>query len=89
MQYFEYHYDNVGNINWIKDYNAGGTQTQTFHYDQLNRLIDAATSGGSNGTYPLEEYEYNTDTGNLSSKAGVTYTYNLANKPHTVRSLTG
>ena len=29
------------------------------------------------------------NTGNLSSKAGVGYTYNPANKPHAVRSLTG
>jgi RHS repeat-associated protein len=88
LQYLEYHYDTVGNIDWIKDYNAGGTQTQTFTYDALNRLLTAVASGGSNGTYPLENYNYDPNTGNLSSKAGVSYTYNPANKPHAVRTLT-
>jgi hypothetical protein len=47
----EYSYDPAGNINWIKDYNASGTQTQTFGYDYLNRLTSAVASGGSGGTY--------------------------------------
>ena len=34
LQSFEYDYDPVGNIDWIKDYNAGGTQTQNFQYDR-------------------------------------------------------
>jgi len=36
LQSFEYNYDPVGNINWINDYNAGGTQTQAFTYDSLD-----------------------------------------------------
>jgi YD repeat-containing protein len=44
LQSFEYNYDAVGNINWINDYIAGGTQTQTFTYDSLNRLTSVSTS---------------------------------------------
>jgi RHS repeat-associated protein len=76
QQHFEYDYDPVGNIDWIKDYLAGGTQTQTFHYDALNRLIDAVASGGTGGTYPFEQYIYSTSSGNLTSKATQGYNYN-------------
>ena len=79
----------MGNVNWIKDYNAGGTQTQTFHYDALNRLHDATASGGTGGTYALEDYNYDTTTGNLSSKAGVAYTYQDAAHKHAVTHLGG
>ena len=77
LQSFEYDYDPNGNIDWIKDYlAAGGIQTQTFHYDELNRLKDAQASGGTDGTYAQQVYNYDNSTGNLSSKAGVSYTYN-------------
>ena len=88
LQYFEYHYDAIGDVNWIKDYNAGGTQTQTFGYDALNRLTSAVTSGGTNGTYS-ESYTYNANTGNLASKTGLgTYTYNSTHQ-HAVASVSG
>jgi uncharacterized protein RhaS with RHS repeats len=51
LQSMEYSYDLAGNISWIKDYNASGTQPQTFGYDGLNRLTSAVASGGSGGTY--------------------------------------
>jgi YD repeat-containing protein len=38
LQYMYYVYDAVGNVTQIKDYNAGGTQTQSFTYDALDRL---------------------------------------------------
>jgi len=75
LQSFEYNYDSGGNINWIKDYNTGGMQTQTFTYDNLNRLISAAASGGTGGTYNSETYDYSNSTGNLASKAGSSYAY--------------
>ena len=70
LQSFVYDYDPVGNIDWIKDYNAGGTQTQNFTYDSLDRLRAASASGGTGGTYS-ESYTYNDTTGNLASKSGV------------------
>jgi hypothetical protein len=88
LQSFEYNYDAVGNLNWIKDYNAGGTQTHSFGYDVADRLTSASTSGGTNGIYS-ESYTYDGTTGNLSSKTGLgTYTYNSTHK-HAVASVTG
>jgi YD repeat-containing protein len=88
LQYFEYNYDVVGNLNWIKDYNAGGNQTHSFGYDAADRLTSASTSGGTNGIYS-ESYTYDGTTGNLSSKTGLgTYTYNSTHK-HAVASVTG
>jgi RHS repeat-associated protein len=70
----------------ITDYKAGGTQTQTFGYDNLDRLTSAVASGGTGGTYSLKNYAYNPDTGNLSSNAGVNYTYGDSAHKHAVTS---
>ncbi len=35
---------------------------------------------GTNGTYSLQNYTYNSTTGNLSAKAGVSYTYDTTHK---------
>ncbi len=78
MQSLEYDYDLAGNLDWIKDYKAGGTQTQTFHYDSLDRLIDATASGGTGGTYSQETYGYSSTTGNLTSKAGNSLGYSVS-----------
>jgi RHS repeat-associated protein len=75
LQSFAYNYDAVGNINSVIDNNAGGIQTQTFTNDALNRLSSASASGGSDGTYGTESYNYFTTTGNLQTKAGVGYSY--------------
>jgi len=61
-----------------------GPQTQTFTYDNLDRLTNSAVTGGSNGLY-TEGYTYDGTTGNLASKNGVTYTYNATHK-HAVAS---
>jgi RHS repeat-associated protein len=66
LQNFEYTYDDVGNINSIVDYNAGGTQTQAFTYDAANRLHTSQASGGTGGTYSLSTYGYSSSTGNLT-----------------------
>ena len=65
----------------------GGSQTQTFSYDALNRLLSAQVTGGSYGTYAQRSYVYN-NAGNITSFAGVTYTYPAAGqgRPH---ALTG
>jgi len=78
LQDFEYDYDLVGNIGWIKDKNAGGTQTQTFHSDALDRLVDAEATGGTGGTYAKQDYTYDTSSGDLSSKAGSSLGYSAS-----------
>jgi RHS repeat-associated protein len=90
LQYFEYDYDPVGNIDWIKDYNAGGTQTQTFTYDTIDRLETAAASGGTGGTYSVETYQYDATTGNLSNKPGLgAIAYNDAAHKHAATHIAG
>ena len=79
LQKLEYAYDTVGNVSSIKDYKAGGTQTQTFTYDALDRVISATVSGGTGGIY-TETYAFNAIS-NLTSKGGVAYTYG-ATQPH-------
>ena len=88
-------YDLVGNVKQIQDYKAGNPQTQSFTYDDLNRLLSAQVSGGSGGIYS-EAYAYsgnNGKIGNLTSKGGRTYTYGTQSascpdgalsKPHAV-----
>lgn len=82
LQNLEYVYDPVGNILTINDYKAAtppAFQVQTFTYDPLNRLASASAANGNGGNYTLESYVYNQNTGQLSTKAGVTYTYGDAN----------
>jgi len=84
LQNFAYTYDKNANVSTIID-NLAGPQTQTFGYDSLNRLTSANAAGGTNGLYN-ESYSYSASTGNLSVKAGVSYTYD-PNHPHAVESL--
>jgi RHS repeat-associated protein len=87
LQDLTYGYDVVGNIRTIDDANAaGGTQTQTFTYDELNRIKTAGASGGTDPGYS-EAYEYRSDTGAIDEKAGRAYGYNLSSHPHAVRSV--
>ena len=86
LQNLTYTYDDVGNITSIVDTLAGGTQTQSFSYDALNRLVTASAVGGTEGAYAQESYTYSATTGNLASKAGVSYTYDTVH-PHAVASL--
>jgi RHS repeat-associated protein len=85
LQNFTYQYDSVGNITSIAD--SVNSQTQTFTYDALDRLVTAgATGSAQQGGYATETYAYDSATGNLSSKAGVNYTYDATHK-HAVASL--
>jgi RHS repeat-associated protein len=83
LQNSTYDYDSVGNINTITD-SLLGPQTQTFTYDNLDRLLSSNVTGGTNGLYS-EGYTYNGTTGNLASKNSVNYTYNASHK-HAVAS---
>jgi RHS repeat-associated protein len=85
LQNFTYQYDPVGNILSIAD--SVNSQTQTFTYDALDRLVTAGATGTSQqGGYATETYGYDSATGNLSSKVGVNYTYDATHK-HAVASL--
>ncbi|MCI0552520.1 MAG: hypothetical protein L0287_16340, partial [Anaerolineae bacterium] len=93
LQSFEYDYDKNANIETILDH-SNSDQKLCFSYDTLNRLTKSTTyEDGSKGcTTQLgqgnysETYSYDNTTGNLSVKAGVSYTYDPAH-PHAVKSL--
>ncbi len=82
----QYGYDPVGNITVITDV-TNSTQKQTFTYDQVDRLLSAATNAAGSGQYN-ESYQYN-QIGNLTSKAGVTQWYSDTLHKHAVTHLGG
>ncbi|MBI4597338.1 MAG: VCBS repeat-containing protein [Candidatus Omnitrophica bacterium] len=79
LQDFSYDFDAVGNVKSITD--RVHTGTQTFEYDDLNRLTRAQ------GAYGDLQYAYD-PLGNMINKEGVAMTYGLADrsKPHAVTS---
>lgn len=70
---FTYEYDKVGNITKMSALNTAGTDTQTFTYDHLNRLLTAGATGGV-ANYS-QTYAYN-KLGNITSGPSGTYNYN-------------
>jgi len=78
------YYAATGNVNTIIDNLADPQQTQTFGYDDLDRLTSASALGGIGGTFNTEFYEYDTTTGDLKKKAGVTLNYDDSNHAHAV-----
>ena len=83
LQDYTYTYDAVGNITQIQD--AITTETQAFGYDRTDRLTIASVT---NGPAPYSEaYDYGAN-GKLSSKAGLSYTYDV-NHPHAVSAYAG
>ena len=85
VQNLTYDYDAGGNILTISDSTAG-PQTQTFTYDNLDRLTSAEAAGGTDGLYS-ESYTYDPSTGNLASKAGLNLTYGDTAHPHAATGL--
>jgi len=90
-QNITYDYNAAGNLLTIIDaaaYNGDpptppATQTQTFSYDTLNRLVTAEVTGGNYGTYPQRSYAYS-NAGNITSFEGAAYAYNDAAHKHAV-----
>ncbi len=79
LQNLNYAYDSVGNIVSIAD--NVNTASQTFNYDELNRLKSAS------GSYGTKNYSYD-KIGNITQKDGINYTYGLGGlKPHAVTAL--
>jgi len=84
LQDLNYAYDNVGNIVAIVD--AVNTGSQTFKYDEFNRLVEARGKYGQS-QIQTKTYVYN-EIGNIIQKDGLTYTYSKQNAgPHAVTSL--
>ncbi len=48
----------------------------------VNAVNSGVASGGSGGTYTLQNYTYDSVTGNRASKAGVSYTYGDTTHKH-------
>jgi len=88
LQYMYYLYDAVGNVTQIRDYKAGGTQIQTFTYDELDRLKTASATGGTGGTYSTKTYSYN-QIGNLTNSGYGTLTYGSSAHKHAVTAWNG
>jgi RHS repeat-associated protein len=83
-----YHFDGLGRLDERKDLSVG--TSETFGYDQLNRLTTATITAAGSGTLS-SQLTFNA-IGNITSKTGVgTYAYPAAGaaRPHAVASVSG
>jgi len=87
-----YEWDDIGNL-VSRDHGAANL-SETFEYDELNRLERSVISGSSTMLYELAgnnivDYKYNA-LGNITSKSDVgNYFYGTNAGPHAVTSITG
>jgi len=83
VQYLTYQYDAIGNLEYRNDGNQ--SLTETFTYDNLNRLTSASIAGIGTKSYSYDA------VGNLISKSDVgTYSYGSGGLlPHAVTSISG
>ncbi len=84
-QKINYTYDDDGNIQTMADAAAyGGSQTQSFAYDTLDRLSTAQASGSTTyGGYAQRGYAYSS-AGNIANFEGAALTYQDAAHKHAV-----
>ena len=89
-QKINYTYDDDGNVLTITDAAAyGGSQTQAFAYDTLDRLSTAQASGSTTyGGYTQRSYAYS-NAGNITSFEGAALAYNATAHKHAVTHIGG
>jgi RHS repeat-associated protein len=83
LQNLTYAYNANANITSIADARVG--ETSTFTYDALNRLTANTVKDSGNVTVFSESFAYDAGTGSLSSKNGLSFTYDSIHK-HAVAS---
>jgi len=83
LQFNQYGFDAIGNLSSRDD--VINSLSETFTYDNLNRLQDTTLAGVGTTTMVYD------DLGNITTKPGVgTYTYKTSStSPHAVESITG
>ncbi|MBK7201759.1 hypothetical protein [Candidatus Amarolinea dominans] len=90
QQKISYTYDDDGNIQAIADAAAyGGSQTQAFAYDTLDRLSTAQANGlTAYGGYTQRSYAYS-NAGNITNFEGAALTYQNGAHKHAVTHIGG
>lgn len=84
IQNYAYTWDRVGNLTQRQDLVQNPPVSETFGYDQLNRLVSASRNGAA-----TLSMSYSLD-GNIESKSDVgNYAYGGAVRPHAVTAVSG
>jgi RHS repeat-associated protein len=80
IQNLSYNFDPIGNVTSIQD--SVNSNTQSFQYDNLNRLTES-----TGNSYGQINYSYNS-IGNLLMKGSITMEYGVTAGPHAVTAYT-